>query len=146
MTILVLVHAVATLLMVGIIWFVQVVHYPLMKLAGAADFPAYEAAHARRTSYIVGPPMIGEAITAGLLVWQPPSAEAAMLTRLGLALLVVIWTSTACLQVPCHRRLAAGFDADEHRRLVAGNWIRTAAWTLRGGIAVWLVTSLGATG
>jgi hypothetical protein len=33
-----------------------------------------------------------------------------------------------------HRRLERGFDADAHRRLVLGNWVRTVAWTARGVI------------
>ena len=35
------IHFVATLLMVGIIWFVQLVHYPLMLYVRAADFRRY---------------------------------------------------------------------------------------------------------
>ena len=46
---------------------------------------------------------------------------------LGAALL-----STVLLQVPLHARLAAGHDEHAARRLVATNWIRTAAWTSRG--------------
>jgi hypothetical protein len=48
-----LLQAAATLFMTGVIWFVQVVHYPLMARVGAAGFPDYEAAHARLTGYVV---------------------------------------------------------------------------------------------
>lgn len=48
-----------------------------------------------------------------------------------LALVVIIWCSTFALQVPCHNRLAGGFDTRIHRRLVRGNWLRTIAWSLR---------------
>jgi hypothetical protein len=41
--------------------------------------------------------------------------------------------------VPAHGRLAEGFDAGVHARLVATNWIRTMAWTLRGALVVWWV-------
>ena len=54
----------------------------------------------------------------------------------GLALLAVIWLSTALVQVPLHRRLQGGFDAAAHRRLVRTNWLRTAAWTLRAALAL----------
>lgn len=39
-------HAAATLWMTGLIWFVQVVHYPLFALVGSTGFAAYESAHA----------------------------------------------------------------------------------------------------
>jgi hypothetical protein len=36
-------------------------------------------------------------------------------------------------------RLSTGFDPVVHRRLVRTNWIRTAAWTVRGAAAVAMV-------
>ena len=55
---------------------------------------------------------------------------------MGLFLLLVIWLSTALLQVPCHNRLVNGFDPKIHHRLVKTNWIRTVAWSLRAIIAL----------
>lgn len=58
---------------------------------------------------------------------------------LGLALLTVLWLSTAFLQVPRHNALATGFDSLQHRGLVLGNWVRTVAWTGRGALVLlWL--------
>lgn len=56
----------------------------------------------------------------------------------GLALVAVIWLSTALLQVPCHELLCVGFDPAVHQRLVWTNWIRTAAWSLRGFLVLWV--------
>lgn len=42
-------HLFATAAMVGLIWFVQVVHYPLFASVGADGFTDYETAHRRRT-------------------------------------------------------------------------------------------------
>lgn len=64
-----LVHLTATFAMVGIIWFVQIVHYPLFARVGAGGFPAYSGAHSR---LVVGPPMLAEAATAVALVLRPP--------------------------------------------------------------------------
>ena len=47
----------STLFMTGLIWFVQVVHYPLFDRVGAARFVPYHAAHSRRTSWVVAAPM-----------------------------------------------------------------------------------------
>jgi len=53
--------------------------------------------------------------------------------------LVVIWASTAMVQMPLHDRILKGPDTHAQRRLVSTNWIRTVAWTLRGAIALAMV-------
>jgi len=133
-------HCVATLALVGLIWFVQVVHYPLMAVVGGLRFPAYAREHATRTSWVVTAPMLLEAAAAIALVVEPPAAIARPMVWVGLALLALVWASTFGLQVPCHRRLASGFDPRVHRRLVRSNWIRTLAWTGRAPIAVAIVS------
>lgn len=133
---LIVVHAAATWTMVGLIWFVQLVHYPLMQEAGAEGFRRYAAEHQRRTTWIVLPTMLTELASAMWITWSRPDA----LSWIGLGLLGVIWSSTAWIQVPLHRRLSAGQDQQVIARLVAGNWIRTIAWTARGLLAAsWLM-------
>ena len=126
------VHTAATLFMTGLIWFVQVVHYPLFGQVGCAGFPTYERLHSRNTAWVVGPPMLVELGTAILVAMTVGGTLASS----GLALVAVIWGSTWMLQVPAHTRLARGFDAATHCRLVRTNWVRTAAWSLRGVIAM----------
>ena len=67
-----LVNLAATLFMVGVIWFVQVVHYPLFARVGAGGFSAYSGAHSRLTGLVIGPPMLAEAATTVALVVGPP--------------------------------------------------------------------------
>ena len=76
--------------------------------------------------------MVGELLCALWLVFRPASISLAPVAWAGLALVVAIWLSTAVIQIPCHHRLAQGFDDRVHRRLVRTNWIRTVAWTARG--------------
>lgn len=137
---LVLANLTSTLFMVGVIWFVQVVHYPLFSKVGEAGFVAYEDDHSRLTSYVVGPPMLVEAGTSLLLLVFRPDGVPGWLVWFGFGLVVAIWASTALLQVPRHTALGAGFDVSAHRFLVASNWVRTIAWTLRGGVVIWLIT------
>ena len=139
MSFLLLLQLSATLLLTGIIWFVQLVHYPLFPRVGAAGFAAYERAHTRLISPLVAPAMLVEASTAVLFVWVRPSFVPPAPAWLGLALVAAIWLSTFLAQVPQHRVLAAGFDAAAHRRLAAGNWIRTICWSVRAVLLVLLV-------
>lgn len=133
------VHVVSTLMMTGLIWTIQLVHYPLFSRVGEDAFCGYERQHTRRITWLVGPLMLAEGASAtALLLWLPPGTARA-LAIIGALLLLVIWGSTAFLQVPCHARLGRGFDREVVRRLVSTNWIRTVAWSLRGVLAVILV-------
>jgi len=129
-----LIHAGATLAMVGLIWFVQVVHYPLMARVGEDRFVAYERAHARRTTCVVAPLMFAELGSAAVIL--AIGATPAALSITGLVLLAALWGSTFLVQVPLHARLGQGFDAAMHRRLVATNRARTVLWSARGVVAL----------
>jgi hypothetical protein len=133
------IHAVTTLMLTGLIWMVQLVHYPLFRLVGADAFCDYEAAHTRRITWLVGPLMLLEAASALVLMLMLQSSVARVIDGVGLVLLVVIGLSTAVLQVPCHSRLSRGFDETALRRLISTNWIRTAAWSARGIISILLL-------
>lgn len=132
---LVAVHAVATFAMVGLIWFVQVVHYPLMAAVGPPGFVDYEREHVRRTGWVVGPLMLLEAGSATLLLWTRPGPA----SWAGVALLALIWGSTALVQVPLHHRLSVARDEQALRHLVRSNWLRTIAWSARGAVALGLL-------
>lgn len=132
-------HAAATLYMTGLVWFVQIVHYPLLHRVGAVGFARYAQDHARRASPVVAPVMLFELATGAWLAVTPPPAIGAPLLWINAALLAVIWGSTLALQGPAHRRLADGYQADAVNGLIAGNWIRTGLWTARSGLLVALL-------
>lgn len=132
-----LIHAGATCYMVGLIWFVQIVHYPLFEGVSEAQFPSYETRHQQLTTLVVGPAMLIEVCSAAMLLYRGNGPS--WMLWLGLGLLIVIWISTACLQVPCHEALASGFKEPIHRWLVMTNWLRTVAWSVRGILSLWLI-------
>ncbi|MFN3241467.1 MAG: hypothetical protein ACE37K_08135 [Planctomycetota bacterium] len=130
-----LLHLVPTLVMAGVIWFVQVVHYPLFAAVGERAFRNYEERHTQRTTWVVLPPMVAELALATWLLLRAPE-PARPLAWLGAGLVAGLWLSTFLVQVPCHARLSQGFDAPTWRRLVRSNWARTAMWTARAAIAL----------
>jgi hypothetical protein len=131
---LLLIHFASTLFMVGLIWFVQVIHYPLMAQVGRDVFPEYERRHVAATTWVVAPPMLIELGTGILLLWIRPPGTTLSGAIAGVGLLAIIWLSTILIQVPAHGRLTERFEDTLHRRLVRGNWIRTLAWSARGVI------------
>lgn len=121
-------------LMTGIIWFVQVVHYPLFGRVGAEGYSDYSIAHQQRTTFVVGGPMLLEAIATGLLLAGKTERALSVPFLAATGLLLVVWISTAVLQIPLHEAMKRGFDAGLIRRLVLTNWIRTICWSARVAI------------
>lgn len=130
------IHALATWYMVGLIWFVQLVHYPGFSSIPEEKLQGYANRHVQRTGWVVGPAMIVEALTAGVLLWWMPGWWSA----LGAALVASIWAATALVQVPAHRHLCEqGYDEAVIDGLVRSNWLRTIAWSARGIVALALM-------
>jgi hypothetical protein len=131
---LLLIQFTATALMTGIIWFVQIVHYPLFGKVPAEGFTDYELSHTARTGVVVAPLMLLELATAASLpmLRTPMSFSPIYLAALGC--LAVIWASTFLIQVPLHGVLEKRHDQSAIRQLVTTNWIRTILWSLRLGL------------
>ena len=119
----------STTFMTGVIWFVQVVHYPLMDRVGSESFNQYHAGHTNLTSRVVLIPMVVELLTSAWLVFDRPRSFGLNLAILGLILAVLTWGITFFLSVPAHNQLSLGFDASWHRSLVGTNIFRALAWT-----------------
>lgn len=132
-----LLNLLATWYMVGLIWMVQIVHYNLMNRVGQEQFVRYEADHGRLITPIVGVPMLIEiASAAALLLYSPPGLPR-WAAWAGMAMVLLIWASTAFIQIPYHAQLSKGFNDAAYRGLVHTNWIRTVLWTARGMLLGW---------
>ncbi|THF69206.1 hypothetical protein E7T06_13100 [Deinococcus sp. Arct2-2] len=134
---LLVVHAALTWALAGLILTIQLVHYPLFARVGETGYGAYQQEHVRRITWLVAPLMLAELATGTALLLRPPPLVSAASTALGLALIVLIWLSTAFFQSPAHRQLAAGFDPSGHARLVKTNWARTLLWLGRSLLVGW---------
>ncbi len=125
-----LVHLVLSAFMTGVIWFVQLVHYPLFAKVGKQAFKTYERWHTQLTGLLVGPAMVAELFTAIALVSLLPK-QFFTLAIVNLVLVIGIWACTFFVQVPLHGQLSNGFDANVISKLVSTNWVRTVLWTIK---------------
>lgn len=143
-----LVHLIATTVMTGVIWFTQIVHYPLFARIPASVSPTHAVENQSRTSYVVGAPMLVEGLCAIALFISPPGESSRVLPFIGGALLAVVLLSTIALQVPRHAELATELTQSEIevtvQRLVRSNWIRSVGWSARTVIAAVLVSQAAA--
>ena len=125
-----------TLFMTGLIWFVQIVHYPLFHTVGDATFVPYARRHATLTGYVVGGPMLLELATAlaGLAPSLRPSFVSLGDASVSAVLVLSLWLVTGLLQVPWHERLGRARDPVLIGGLSRSNWIRTALWSARSAL------------
>jgi hypothetical protein len=129
-----LINLVSTWTMVGVIWFVQVVHYPLLAVVPAESAASVAVEHQRRTGWVVGAPMALEGVTTLALLVLIPEGVAWFVPWLAGIPLAIALGATIFLSVPRHERMAREPDAQVGKELVSTNWVRTIAWTVRGFI------------
>ncbi|HCM42723.1 MAG TPA: hypothetical protein PLY88_04545 [Candidatus Omnitrophota bacterium] len=129
-------HAAATFFMVGLIWVIQCVQYPLFLKVGRADFQLFHAEYVQRIGWVVGVMMPVEMGFAGYLFLSEACSGLKPWAGAGLGCLALIWGITAFVQAPQHQRLKQGYDTALIRRLAAGNWARTLLWTIRAVLAL----------
>lgn len=135
-----IVHAGTACFMAGLIWFVQIVHYPLMRLVPPGEFSAYERAHQSRVTRIVAPVMLIESLATAMILMPPEGGVTGDPMRWAAAVLLVVnHAATFGILVPLHARLARGHDDALVACLVRMNWIRTFAWTARAVIGLALL-------
>lgn len=121
-----IVHLVSTLYMVGLCWFVQIVHYPLFQSIDPNQFTDYQKKN-WVTGYVTGPIMIVELIT-GLVLWYQFQDQ---MHYANMALIAITGFSTILVQIPIHLKLKKEYNNLLIKRLIQTNWIRTISWTLR---------------
>ncbi|MDA0371984.1 MAG: hypothetical protein O3C62_10905 [Actinomycetota bacterium] len=137
----VLVHLIATWFMVGLIWTIHFVHYPLFAEVGDATYLAFQAAHVDRIGKLLLLPWATEGITvAMILLVAITNRDRRLLTPavIGALAMGVVLVVSGFWSAPAHGELADGFDPAVHDRLMTADLVRTLAWTVRGGVAVWI--------
>ena len=139
---LIVVHCAATLFMVGLIWTIHYVHYPLFAYVGETTYVDFQDAHVERIGRLLFAPWLIEAVTlagvlalaflGGLKTLRVP----AIVNGAAMAVVLVI---SGFWSAPAHGKLADGFDSSVHQQLMTANLIRSLAWSICGICAIWLV-------
>lgn len=134
--ILLYIHAFATWVMIGLVFFVQVVYYPLYKrLKG--KLTVYDEDDIKHMGFLVAPVYFFEFISAIVLVFYKYSDLVyKILSGVNLLLLISIWIVSYILQVRRFGERTVLFLDKMHNFLLTSNWYRTGVWLLRGFIVL----------
>lgn len=130
---------ISTFYLIGLIWVIQLIQYPLFTKVGEAAFIEYHAAHSNLVVAALSIPVLvqfGGAVT--MLGLRPPGV-AEWLVYANLVFTFGFWVITALMQIPLHGVLTGGYDAKVVQNLVAGNWLRTLWWTIQGGLLSYML-------
>ena len=123
------IHLIFTSIMVGVIWVIQLVHYPSFHFIKPDMYTVFQKFHMEKISIIVMPIMIAELITVLLLLYNKDSKNTLII--ISFILLIMIWGITAVFFSGVHNKLITGYQETIVNNLVVMNWIRTLLWTMR---------------
>ena len=122
-------HLIFTSIMTGVIWVIQIVHYPSFHFIEKELYTAFQKFHMNKISIIVIPIMLAELIT-GMMLFLDKSPKSPFLI-ISFVILVLIWLITGVFFSKAHNELMSGYQELVVNQLVVMNWIRTLLWTLR---------------
>jgi len=110
----------------GLIWTIQLSHYPAFKFIGESQFHDFHQHHTGSITLVVMPLMLIELALAFWFTYQYGWAWG-----IPLCMVLLIWASTFFIQIPLHNQLADGKNIDIIQRLITTNWLRTILWTIK---------------
>lgn len=126
---LLLLHFMASSIMVGVIWVIQLVHYPSFNYIEKQRYSNFQSFHMTRISYVVIPVMLIELLTLVLLIYSMDQINIELV--LSGIILLLIWVITAIFFSGAHQKLTLGYDKSVVGNLIQMNWSRTLLWTFR---------------
>lgn len=116
----------------GLIWTIQLSHYPAFQFIEDEKFLAFHQHHTSSITLVVMPLMLLELALSIWLVYQQ-----GWNWSIPLFLVIAIWASTFLIQIPLHHQLGSGKDLTIIQKLVYTNWIRTILWTTKALLVSW---------
>jgi hypothetical protein len=132
-----------TLYNTGVIWVLQLNHYPLYAKVGQQEFRDYMTAHNGRILLPIVLPSLAAFISSLLLLWQRPVEIPSWSVWLVNAANAATLLSTIFVQGKAHQALADdGYSEILIQRIITTNWIRTAAWTINGLLLLWMTATV----
>ncbi len=124
------IHQFAVFAMTGVIWLVQLVHYPSFLFVEKSRWSEFHKAHTFWITPVVAPLMLVQLGSSFFF----EGAERFLFVGLSLA----VFALTFLISVPLHQKLEKSFDEDILKKLIRTNWMRTLLWSLHS-LSIFLI-------
>lgn len=116
------------------------VNYPSWPLIGEDEFVAYHRFISPRVlTFLVAPALLGGVFTA-LMLWARPAVIPLWAVWAAIVSQVIVWVSTATIQVPIQLQLSAhGLSPELIETLIKTNfWLRRIPYAVCAGLFLWM--------
>ena len=117
----------STFFLTGLIWTVQLVHYPSFLFVADSNYKSFQTFHMRKITYIVAPMMLLELLLSAMNLYRYQSESFVI----GFIIVSLIWINTILWNIPLHKKLLQKKELPIIRKLIVANWPRTILWTLK---------------
>jgi len=134
-----LISTVCAIYLTGLIWTIQLVHYPSFNYISNDKQIKFHHFHQKMMGILAGPAMLIELISTTLYCLEFKATKGLDWTMIASMILVTItFFSTFFIQVPIHQKLIENNLTNKAliKKLVQTNWIRTLSWTLKAIIQI----------
>lgn len=115
------IHHFTVFAMTGVIWIIQLVHYPSFHFVEKSSWSAFHQFHTFWITPVVAPMMLLQLVSSFFL------EGASRWIFVGLSL--TVFAVTFMVSVPLHQKLEKAYDENTVVKLIQTNWIRTLAWS-----------------
>lgn len=137
-----LINLFSTFAMTGIIWLIQLTHYPSFRYVEIKAWPLFHTFHTGSITLVVAPLMMAQLLSSITLLFSPLFLNYKFLLIINLALVCVVFIATAFISVPIHNKMAEFFDSSLIDFLILTNWIRTITWTLNSALLIYFLSKI----
>ena len=134
-------HCAITFAMTGIIWFVHLIHYPIIQRMEQQETALLANLHWDKTLRLAIILLSLELASGCMLLVYPPFGVEIYQIILGLVLMGAIWLTTWGVCVPQHCQLKKSGSPEAASVLMKANEIRSILWTLRSLVVLSMLNS-----
>ena len=108
------------------LWIVQIILYPSFKKISKEHFSSWHKHYQSSILIIMGPIML----TQIFLIFSSAIIDINKINIFRLIMLLMAWSWTLLISVPCHQKIKANIDIEKTiNLLIKTNWMRTIVWT-----------------
>ena len=131
-----------SVLMTGMVSFIQFVQYPLLNHISSYDFSCYFKKYISRISWVIYPIVILEIIFATSLAFLPLKSKLQFPILITYILLALITMNTFLIQAPLVQKLRFSFDEVLLSKIMFYNRLRLYSSALRTLVLCWIILFL----
>lgn len=118
----------SNLALIGLIWTVQIVHYPSFLYIDKKKAFEFQDFHMKKITFVVMPLMLIEFFCGVILLYLNYKNPVFLV---GFISLLLIWAWTFFVNVPIHTKLMKNYNDDLIHKLIKSNWPRTLLWSFK---------------